>query len=809
MSNLIYTMRKILHRFIGLITLTGALLLSVSTCFAAEELYIAGQLVKEIHAGNLADLSSDITVGQGGTFTYDFNKKILTMKRVTIKTSSSRAIASYIKGLKIVVLASNTLESTNSEVMKLHEDTEIKTEPSSEGTLSIKSTSGVGLFAKKRVEISDITLNIEGSQGIAGKTDATQVVFKNLTGKITGSEAAINEIKELRLYRTHFPSPANATFKAEKYGVVNEEKKFVKELTLAPSLGFSIAGTEITRDNCNKLDKISGVKVLDGGYLTFDPNQDVWHQSLKMKNVEIEGGQHPALSGSFNTLEVAGNNKLSSDGTVLYLNDLFLLKGIDKEATLELTSKNDAAIYAFGLSIEKLRIKATGVKGFVGNDKNVAAVSINSSDLEIKAQTEAISNFFDVTLNGGCTFMPLTYQFDKEKWGITTESGAIANEVNIQSQTPFKFYIGGHNIGSANYKILNTIPGVTVGANGEFSYNPERSVLTMRDVTIDNGKREGSAIYIGEPDMGKPNLTMELFGTNKITSIGGIEFYSKQNLMTGTGSLTIEAEKHAIHLRDALTVENITLDLRSKTQYAISKEFSDAKKIFIKDAKVFFKSDVYESPVYGVEPILTNCEIVYPEGAKWDGNLFKAANGSDLVAGDVVRIASHLTGVALTPTLTLTKGTKMQLVHQLVPRNAIEETNVSWSTSDENIVSVTPEGKIECKEIGTAKITVKTEIGGYEATCEVTVTDPAGVEDAVFANIVVAPNPFGNALRIVNGELRGTYALLNAQGVVVRCGNMDGNEVVVETSDLTSGLYLLRLTAENGATKTIRVVKDR
>ena len=589
--------------------------------------------------------------------------------------------------------------------------------------------------------------------------------------------------------------------------MVNEENKFVKELTLAPSLGFSIAGTEITRDNYNKLDQIPSVKVLDGGYLTFDPNQDIWHQSLKMKDVEINGGQHPALSGSFTKLEVAGNNKLSSDGTVLYLNDLFTLKGIDKEATLELTSTNDAAIYAFWLTIEDLRIKATGVKGIVGSNKDVAAISIKSSDLEIKAQTEAISNFFDVDLDFSCTFMPLTYQFDKEKGGVIAESGAIANEVNIQSQTPFKFFIGGHYIGSANYKILNTIPGVTVGANGEFSYNPERSVLTMRDVTIDNGKRDGSAIYIGEPDMGKPNLTMELFGTNKITSIGGIQFNSKQNLMTGTGSLTIEAEEHAIDLRDALTVENITLDLRSKTQYAMSKEFSDAKKIFIKDAKVFFKSDVYGSPVYGVEPILTNCEIVFPEGAKWNVNKFTAADGSDL-AGEV-RIASHLTGVALTPTLTLTKGTKMQLVHQLVPRNAIEETNVSWSTSDENIVSVTPEGKIECKEIGTAKITVQTDLGGHTATCEVTVTDPAGVEDAVFANIVVAPNPFGNALRIVNGKLRGTYALLNAQGVVVRCGNMDGNEVVVETSDLTSGLYLLRLTAENGATKTIRVVKDR
>lgn len=273
-------MRKILHRFIGLIALTGALLLNVETCFAAEELHIAGKLVEAYNAGDLANFSH-VNVGSGGTFKYDFQNKTLTMKRVTITmTSNDPAISSNIKGLKIVVLASNTLQTESSEAMKLEADTEIKTEASSEGALNIKSASGVGIYAKKAIEIRDITLNIEGSQGIAGKMDATQVGFKNLTGKITGSEAAINEIKELRLYRTHFPSPANATFKAEKYGVVNEENKFVKELTLAPSLGFSIAGTEITRDNYNKLDKIPGVTVLDGGYLTFDPKQDIWHQSL-------------------------------------------------------------------------------------------------------------------------------------------------------------------------------------------------------------------------------------------------------------------------------------------------------------------------------------------------------------------------------------------------------------------------------------------------------------------------------------------------------------------------------------------------
>ena len=83
------------------------------------------------------------------------------------------------------------------------------------------------------------------------------------------------------------------------------------------------------------------------------------------------------------------------------------------------------------------------------------------------------------------------------------------------------------------------------------------------------------------------------------------------------------------------------------------------------------------------------------------------------------------------------------------------------------------------------------------------------VEDAIFANVLVAPNPFIAQLRLVCNGATGRYDLLNAQGVVVRSGNMDGNEVMIETTDLTSGLYLLRLTAENGATKTITVVKER
>ena len=86
--------------------------------------------------------------------------------------------------------------------------------------------------------------------------------------------------------------------------------------------------------------------------------------------------------------------------------------------------------------------------------------------------------------------------------------------------------------------------------------------------------------------------------------------------------------------------------------------------------------------------------------------------------------------------------------------------------------------------------------------------DPNVVNDAILANVQVIPNPFTTALRLICNGSTGCYELLNAQGIVVRSGNMDGNEVVIETNDLTSGHYLLRLTAVNGATKTTMVVKN-
>ena len=80
------------------------------------------------------------------------------------------------------------------------------------------------------------------------------------------------------------------------------------------------------------------------------------------------------------------------------------------------------------------------------------------------------------------------------------------------------------------------------------------------------------------------------------------------------------------------------------------------------------------------------------------------------------------------------------------------------------------------------------------------------VEDAVLANVLVAPNPFTSFL-VVNASLEGHYELLNVQGVVLRAGELSGAETRVETLDLNAGLYLLRVSVANGASKTFKVVK--
>ncbi len=88
---------------------------------------------------------------------------------------------------------------------------------------------------------------------------------------------------------------------------------------------------------------------------------------------------------------------------------------------------------------------------------------------------------------------------------------------------------------------------------------------------------------------------------------------------------------------------------------------------------------------------------------------------------EVNSVTVPVTGVTLTPTSTsLTVGETQQLTASVQPANATN-TNVSWSSDNTAIATVSSTGLVTGVAPGTAVITVTTVDGGYTATCNVTV----------------------------------------------------------------------------------------
>ena len=198
----------------------------------------------------------------------------------------------------------------------------------------------------------------------------------------------------------------------------------------------------------------------------------------------------------------------------------------------------------------------------------------------------------------------------------------------------------------------------------------------------------------------------------------------------------------------------------------------------------------------------------------------------------------EVTDIALSlASITLTEGATLTFNAKVMPASTAAQ-GVTWSSSASEIATV-ENGKVTAKKAGKCTITAKSKAKGskVEAKCEITVVaqsnnggnggnnggnngggnggnngggtvKPGAVEDALLADIVVAPNPFTAQLHVENpAGVMGRYELVNASGVVVRSGVLAGTELFIDTETLPVGIYFVRLEAQNGATKSVKVVK--
>ena len=88
----------------------------------------------------------------------------------------------------------------------------------------------------------------------------------------------------------------------------------------------------------------------------------------------------------------------------------------------------------------------------------------------------------------------------------------------------------------------------------------------------------------------------------------------------------------------------------------------------------------------------------------------------------VIKKTVAVTGISLDKTeAVLVEADTLKLTATIAPADA-DNKNVAWTSSDEKVATVTPDGVITAVSAGTVTITVKTEDGGFTATCTVTVS---------------------------------------------------------------------------------------
>ena len=575
---------------------------------------------------------------------------------------------------------------------------------------------------------------------------------------------------------------------------------------MATDYNLYIAGTQVTDANCNNLSGIEDVTMKAGGVFKYNPAT----KTLTMKDVTVLVGNEYAI---YNRgieglkIDISGTNRVvATENYALFCSESTELTG---SGSLTVVSSHDhTSVYFYNtLTISNIILEASGMYGIAGYN-NMQTLILKNAKVTAKG-TEAGIEKLAAFITEGCKFqLPTNAKFDKTKHAVVDADGDVAKAVMI---VPIiELYIAGTQVTEDNCDDLSKIPGVTVAEGGEFRYDPATTTLTMKDVKVQVGNAK-NAIY----NKGIEGLKIVVSGKNSLEATD----YPSLAMQVSTfieGSGTLEVTGAGIVIAEnTLTISDITLEASGKFGIA-GWDGTKNETLILKNAKVTAKGSAKGISAFA-SFTTEGCEIVEPAGGKFDETKHAVVDAEGNVAKEVkIERTVPVTGVTVTPkTVDLTVGKTKQLTISVQPATATNQ-RYTCQSDNESVATVSNTGLITAVSAGTATITVTTEDGNKTETCAVTVSqstspdNPNAVEEALFANISVAPNPFSSQLRISHKEaINVRYALLDARGITLYQGSLEGTETTLNTENLKAGIYLLRLSTDNGATKTITVVKNR
>ena len=377
----------------------------------------------DVTALNCKDLS--VIDGVDGKMSYDPETNTLTMKDVTINGSHINGIVNRsVEGMKIKLVGNNTI-TTNEACITILQPSTI----SGSGTLRLKSSDNCGLYLPSSLTVEGVTIYAEGEWGIAGQefqTFGNVLTICNAYVEATGSSGSICDLQNLVLDGCAITQPVGASFDANSYAVVLNDKLVTDKVVIEPdSYGFNIAGENVTKKNCKDLSVIDGVD----GKMSYDPET----KTLTMEDVTINTPGNGIWNKYVEGLKivVVGNNIITSQTACISIQKTSTISG---SGTLRLKTPYDCGLYLHtSLSVEGVKLYVEGKYGVAGVDGKIGEIlTLRNAYVEATGREGSVCDLQNLILDGCTITQPEGAAFDGALHAVALNGEVVTDKVVIE-----------------------------------------------------------------------------------------------------------------------------------------------------------------------------------------------------------------------------------------------------------------------------------------------------------------------------------------------------------------------------------------
>ncbi len=503
------------------------------------------------------------------------------------------------------------------------------------------------------------------------------------------------------------------------------------------------------------------------------------------------GTDIPATTGSYECGTI-----LPVTGVSLSHNELTLYEGYSKQikSTLEPLEATTPGVTWFS-SDSTIATVNNGLVTAVSPGNAIITVITEdggyTDTCEVTVEAFGVNMDCYITLNvveGEDIGLLLVADFDSIPIKIVSGSQEYDVEINTSWHPPFSVFTAGDSI----MTIYGYVKWFNCGENGakltnvDASHNPNLEKLYCHYNQL-------SSLDISQ----NTNLKMLRADNNQLSSLDLSQNTKLEKLYCNNNQLTSLDFTHNLRLEYVLCCDNplITEAVDSLFCSLPDKSISDNARLYIlNDTTDANYADVIASNKQNA--VDKNWKVLYQD---FNGTFGDLHGTNILTTGNYECPAIPVTGVSLTTeNIALDVNETSQLVATVQPENATN-TNVVWSSSNDNIATVDNKGLVTAVASGNVVITVIAEDGGFSDTCNVTVnnaneiTTPENIN-----NLTLYPNPVNGLLNIESSTAIHKIEVFNYLGQLIDAVNINNKAYQYHTEKLNVGYYMFKIHTNNG-----------